>query len=77
MIILAVRGDTLRRIMLLASEMGLTKGDFVYISTHYYKQRKIFGDFSWKQVELNNTVGGATRGRMLITEFCSASFGTA
>ncbi|OWF48644.1 atrial natriuretic peptide receptor 3-like [Mizuhopecten yessoensis] len=48
-IVLAVRGETLRTLMVLAHEMALTSGDYMFISVYYYASAKTFGDISWLQ----------------------------
>ncbi|XP_069135587.1 atrial natriuretic peptide receptor 1-like [Argopecten irradians] len=48
-IVLAVRGETLRQLMLIAHDMGLTSGTCMFISVYYYPSTKTFGDISWKQ----------------------------
>ena len=49
-IIVAMHGETFRQLMLLAHKHGLHNGDYIFVSIPFYKQRNIFGDFSWKQV---------------------------
>ncbi|XP_071181309.1 atrial natriuretic peptide receptor 1-like [Mytilus edulis] len=55
-IVLAVRGETLREIMLLAHQMGMTNGDYQFICIYYYSQRNIFGDISWKMNNSDDTI---------------------
>lgn len=54
-IVLAVRGDTLRALMIHAYDMGLIKENYMFICVYYYSQKNTFGDISWKQV-LKNTL---------------------
>lgn len=49
-IIVATMGGTFRKLMALAYEKGYHKGDYVFINIYYYEQRKVFGNFHWKQV---------------------------
>ncbi|XP_052716060.1 atrial natriuretic peptide receptor 1-like isoform X1 [Crassostrea angulata] len=48
-IVLAVRGDTLRALMIHAYDMGLIKENYMFICVYYYSQKNTFGDISWKQ----------------------------
>ncbi|KAJ8312941.1 hypothetical protein KUTeg_010314, partial [Tegillarca granosa] len=48
-IVLAVRGETLRELMLNAYEMGMTNGIYMFICIYYYLQKNTFGDISWKR----------------------------
>lgn len=52
-IVLAVRGDTLRALMIHAYDMGLIKENYMFICVYYYSQKNTFGDISWKQVLIN------------------------
>ena len=49
-IVIGMHGRTFRQLMLLAVKHGLTNGDYIFVCVDYYKQRKIFGSFDWKQV---------------------------
>lgn len=53
-IVLAVRGETLRKLMIHAYDMGLIQKNYMFICVYYYSQKNTFGDISWKQV-LKNT----------------------
>ncbi|XP_062582692.1 atrial natriuretic peptide receptor 1-like [Saccostrea cucullata] len=48
-IVLAVRGETLRKIMIHAYDMGLIKQKYMFICVYYYFHKNTFGDISWKQ----------------------------
>ena len=59
-IVLAVRGESLRKLMIHAHEMGLIQENYIFICVYYYPHKNTFGDISWKQVALvyflvNNT----------------------
>lgn len=51
-IVLAVRGETLRTLMIHAYNLGLIEQNYMFICVYYYSQRNTFGDISWKQVPL-------------------------
>lgn len=51
-IVLAVRGETLRALMIHAYNLGLIEQNYMFICVYYYSQRNTFGDISWKQVPL-------------------------
>ncbi|XP_064626574.1 atrial natriuretic peptide receptor 2-like isoform X2 [Lineus longissimus] len=48
-IILAIRGDKVRKIALLAYDQGLINGNYIFFSLIYYPQKRAYGDFNWKQ----------------------------
>ena len=45
-----MNGQLWRRFMVLAHKHGFTNGDYIFIIINYYKQRKLFGIYDWKQV---------------------------
>ena len=49
-IVISADGDDVRQIMLSAYELGMTNGDYVFISYHPFNNTKTFGDDSWNQV---------------------------
>jgi hypothetical protein len=51
-IILAIRGDKVRQIALHAYDQGLINGDYIFFSLIYYPQKRAYGDFNWKQVNI-------------------------
>ena len=51
-IVLAVRGESLRKLMIHAHEMGLIQENYIFICVYYYPHKNTFGDISWKQVAL-------------------------
>ena len=51
-IVLAVRGESLRKLMIHAHEMGLIQENYIFICVYYYPHKYTFGDISWKQVAL-------------------------
>ncbi|XP_078335729.1 atrial natriuretic peptide receptor 1-like [Crassostrea virginica] len=48
-IVLAVRGESLRKLMIHAHEMGLIQENYIFICVYYYPHKNTFGDISWKQ----------------------------
>ncbi|XP_033625244.1 atrial natriuretic peptide receptor 1-like [Asterias rubens] len=53
-IVISADGDDVRQIMLSAYELGMTNGDYVFISYHPFNNTKTFGDDSWNQGDEND-----------------------
>ncbi|KPP60956.1 atrial natriuretic peptide receptor 1-like, partial [Scleropages formosus] len=48
-IVISARGEAVRRFLIAAHRQGWTNGDFVFFSFEPYKQKEMFGDFTWKK----------------------------
>ncbi|CAH1788805.1 unnamed protein product, partial [Owenia fusiformis] len=48
-VVISVRGEVFRELMLYAYDMGLINGDYIFICINYYTQKRVYGDFSWQQ----------------------------
>ncbi|XP_064598086.1 atrial natriuretic peptide receptor 1-like [Liolophura sinensis] len=55
-IVLAVRGNTLRELMLYAHSKGYMDGRYFFICLYYYEQPNVFGDFSFIRNDANDAV---------------------
>ncbi|XP_077993905.1 atrial natriuretic peptide receptor 1-like [Glandiceps talaboti] len=53
-IFISARGENVRKFMLNAYDLGLTNGDYAFFCIEFFKQKFLFGDFSWNGTDGRN-----------------------
>ncbi|XP_064629310.1 atrial natriuretic peptide receptor 3-like [Lineus longissimus] len=55
-ILLAVRGESLRNIAIAANKQGLINGRFIFLSAGYYEQPRAYGNFHWRRNDTSDEI---------------------
>ncbi|XP_070537043.1 atrial natriuretic peptide receptor 1-like [Ptychodera flava] len=53
-IIISARGEHVRKFMLHAYDLGLINGEYAFFCIEFFKQKTMFGDFSWNSTDGRN-----------------------
>ncbi|XP_048851456.1 atrial natriuretic peptide receptor 1 isoform X3 [Brienomyrus brachyistius] len=55
-IVISARGEVVRRFLIEAHKQGRTNGDFAFFSFEPYKEKQMFGDFSWRRGDPDDSI---------------------